>query len=293
MPETGTSRGAATRVTPETWAAARAALRDSGDRFAELVTTVPDPSVLATKHWSVAETAAHVTGIAWNYTGMVAEEDRPLPIPQVREHFPVTTVDTIHTGLNPAQLRGYRERDVGRLAERLRGSVEEILDLTATTDPHRVVPWLGDSRLPIAGVLAHMTNELLIHGWDIARAARVPWHMPEDQAALFFDVFLVEIIRHGYGHLLDDDHPVHRGRIAVEFRSTHTVPVTFVLDNGVATAEEAGQAYDVRIRFRPSSMNMWLFHRIGTFRAALTGQLVPSGPRLWLLPAFLRKVRLP
>jgi hypothetical protein len=38
---------------------------------------------------------------------------------------------------------------------------------------------------------------------------------------------------------------------------------------------------------------MVLFHRIGHLRAALTGSLLVWGRRPWLLPAFLRKVRLP
>lgn len=284
---------AATRVTPEKWAEVRAAVRDAADRFADLTLAVPDPSVMATEDWTVADTAAHTTGIALNYTAMVAQDGRPLPIPAVREHFPVTTVDTIHTGLNPAQLGGFTERDPATLARLLREAVADILDTTADADPGRVIPWLGDSRLPIAGVLAHLTNELLIHGWDIARAARVPWRIPEEQAALFFDLFLVEVVRNGYGHLLDDDRPVHQGRIAVEFRSAYTTPVTMVLDSGVATVEEAGGDCDIRIRFRPATMNLLRFHRIGYPRAMLSGSLMAWGRRLWLLPAFLRKVRMP
>jgi uncharacterized protein (TIGR03083 family) len=294
MPKTAISRApAATRVTPEKWTAVRAALLQAGGRFADLVRSAPDPSAMATADWTVAETAAHTTGIAWNYTAMLAADGRPLPITAIREHFPVTTVDTIHTGLNPAQLRGYPERDPARLAERLRASIAEVLDLTADDDPERVVDWLGSSRLPVAGVLAHMVNELLVHGWDIARAAGIPWPVEQEQAALFFDLFLVELIRHGYGHLLDDDRPVREGRIAVEFRSAHTAPVTIVLDAGVATVEEAGTDPDVRLWFRPAGMNMLLFHRIGHLRAALSGQVVVWGRRPWLLPAFLRKVRLP
>ncbi|HEY0447735.1 maleylpyruvate isomerase family mycothiol-dependent enzyme [Actinophytocola sp.] len=294
MPKTGIPpAAAASRVTQDKWVAVRAALREAGDRFADLVLSVPDPSVLATKDWSVAETAAHVTGIAMNYTAMVSEGRRPLPIPEVRQYVPVTTVDTIHTGLNRVQLESFPERDPVRLAARLRGAVAEILSITEHTDPARVVPWLGDSRLPVAGVLAHMVNELLIHGWDVARAVKAPWRMPEDQAALFFELFLVEIGRNGYGHMLDDDRPVRPGRIAVEFRSAHTAPVTFVLESGVATVAEPDVPADVRVWFRPSTMNMVLFHRFTHLQAALRGSLRVWGRRPWLLPAFLRKVRLP
>lgn len=293
MPKTRMPRAAATRVTPEKWAQARAAMREAGDRFADLTLAVPDPSVLATKDWSVAETAAHVTGIALNYTAMVDPNGRPLPVPAVSEHFPITTVDTIHSGLNPAQLAGFAERDPVTLARMLRESIEDILDTTADADPGRIIPWLGDSRLPLAGVLAHMTNELLIHGWDIARAVGARWRIPEEQAALFFELFLVEVVRNGYGHLLDDDRPVRQGRIAVEFHSAYTTPVKMVLDSGAATVEEADGDCDVRIRFRPAMLNLLRFHRIGYSRAILSGSLMAWGRRPWLLPAFLRKVRMP
>jgi uncharacterized protein (TIGR03083 family) len=292
MPKTRASR-AASRVTPEKWAAVRGALRDAGDRFAGLVVAAPEPSVLATEDWTVAETAAHVAGIAMNYTAMVAQDARPLPIPEVRAYLPDTTVDTIHTGLNRVQLASFTERDPATLAELLRAAVTDILDTTADADPERLVTWLGGARLPVAGVLAHLVNELLIHGWDIARAARVPWRMPDAQAALFFELFLVEIGRNGYGHMLDDERPVRRGRIAVEFRSAHTTPVTFVLEDGVATVTDSTQDCDVHIRFRPAVLNMVLFHRISHAGAALRGSLLVWGRRPWLLPAFLRKVRLP
>lgn len=284
---------ASSRVTPERWAAVRDAVHEAGDRFADLILSVPDPAALATKDWSVSETAAHVAGIAWNYTAMLADGERPLPIPDVRPYMPTTTVDTIHTDLNPVQLRSYTERDPARLAERLRASIAEIMRVTADADPERTISWLGGSRLPLAGVLAHMMNELLIHGWDIARAVGVPWRIANDQAALFFDLFLVEIIRRGYGRLLDDDRPVRPGRIAVEFRSAYTTPVSIVLDSGEASVAEPHGGSDVRIRFRPAALLLVLFHRTGHVRATLTGSLMAWGRRPWLLPAFLRKVRLP
>ncbi|WP_216216959.1 maleylpyruvate isomerase family mycothiol-dependent enzyme [Amycolatopsis aidingensis] len=284
---------AATRVTPQRWAAARAAVQEAGDRFADLIRLAPDPAAMATKDWSIADTAAHVTGIAWNYPALFSETERPLPIPEVRPHMPTVTVDTIHTDLNPVQLRSFTERDPARLADRLRDAIADMLSTTAEADPGRVLGWLGGSQLPLAGLFAHMTNELLVHGWDIARAIGTPWRIPEEQAALFFDLFLVEIVRNGYGKLLDDDRPVRPGRIAVEFQSAYTSPATMVLDHGEASVVEPNGDRDIRIRFRPATLNLVLFRRIGHLRAAGSGALTVWGRRPWLLPAFLRKVRMP
>jgi Mycothiol maleylpyruvate isomerase N-terminal domain len=286
------SSSGATRITPEKWLAVRAALTDVRDRFEALVADA-DPRARANAQWTVMDTAAHVTAIAWLYTAMVVSDDTPLPIPGLREVILTTTVDNIHGGLNVQVLRGYTEREPGAVLTRLHSCIEEILRLTAGEDPSRTVGWLGGSRLPLAGIMAHLTNELLVHGRDIARSVNAPWQIPEEYAAFFFELFLIEIIRNGLGTLLDDDRPARRGRIAVEFRSAYTIPVTIVLDTGQVSIEEPSRDNDVRVYFKPATISLVLFHYITRSRAAITGSLRVWGRRPWLLVPFLRKVRLP
>lgn len=282
---------APTRVTPQSWAAVRAALEAAAERFAALVAALPDPAVRATEQWSAAETAAHVTGVALNYAAAVTGTE--YPIPQARDLLPTTTVYNIHAGMNATQLDSFRERDTAKLVEQLRTAIGTMVAATETFPPDFVVTWMGGSKLPLAGILAHMMNELHIHGWDIARGAGVPWVIPDEEAALFFDLFIVEIVRHGVGIMLDDDRPVRRGRIAVRFESGHTEPVTLVLTDGEVTAEGPDADADVRVRFRPTAMNLMLWHRTGAMRTALSGAVVVRGRKPWLLAPFLRKVRMP
>jgi hypothetical protein len=282
----------ATRVTPQSWAAVRAAFERSADRFVHLVLSLPDPSVRATEQWSAAETAAHVTGTALNYAAAMTGTD--FPIPEVRPLMPVTTVDTIHTGLNVRQLESFQERDLDKLADRLGEAAATMLKATETFPPDFVFPWMGGARLPLAGVMAHMMNEMQVHGRDIARAARLPWRIPDRDAALFFDLFIVELIRHGYGVLLDDDRPVRPGRISVRFQSAHNAPVILDLVDGVLAVRAGdGGAVDVHVRFRPTAMNLMLWHRTSRTRTALGGSVVVWGRRPWLLVPFLRTLRMP
>lgn len=146
---------------------------------------------------------------------------------------------------------------------------------------------------PRAMATADLTNELLVHGHDITRSIGAAWPIPEDYAALFFELFLVETIRNGAGTILDDGKPARPGRIAVEFRSAYTLPVTIVLDTGRVSIEEPSRDNDVRVYFKPASTSLMLFHRISRPRAALTGSLFVWGRRPWLLAPFLQKVRLP
>ncbi len=247
---------------------------------------------MVTAEWTVADTVAHVALIAKMYRSLVRPESDPLLDAREQDQFEKTTVDTVFV-LNKMMLQGLPERDIGVLVAGLLADIEEVLRVTEDADPATLLDWLGSSKVPLAGVLAHLVNELQIHGWDIARALKLPWTIPPGDAALFFELFLVGVVTHGIGHLADTDEPPRERRIAVAFRSAYTSPVVLVLHRGRVTVEEPGGPVDARISFDPASLNLMLFHRVGKVRSALTRKIVVSGRRPWLLPAFLRVVRLP
>jgi uncharacterized protein (TIGR03083 family) len=276
-------------ITEERWTLTRTAVATSAERFLDLVEAV-DPRTMATADWSVADTVAHVGTIAFMYTDIVRFAEPA--IPAVGKRIRATTVDTV-SDLNDATLGHVTDRDLPTLVARLRADIDSVLSATESADPAAPVSWLGDSRVPICGVLAHLVNELHIHGRDIARATGKPWHIPAEHAALFFEVFFVELLRHGVGRLLDNDEPPSERRIAVGFRSRHTTPVTIVLHRGRVSVADWRAPADVRIAFDPPAFNLMMFHRIGKPRAALTGKVRVWGRRPWLLPTFLKTVRCP
>ncbi|MEU4804245.1 maleylpyruvate isomerase N-terminal domain-containing protein [Actinosynnema sp. NPDC023587] len=271
-------------------AVVREVLPEVAARFADLITRAPAPGAPATADWTVADTAAHVTAIAVRYAEMLAPdggEVRRAVADQVAE----VTVDTV-AEMNNRTLGQFTERDPAVLAATLRSAAGTVVDLAANADLRQPVPWLGNSRVPLGGVLAHLVNEMLVHGWDIARATRTPWPIAPREAAPFFDLFVVGMIRNDVGRLLDGPPPDDR-RIAVAFRSRHTAPVTLVLHHGRVRVQEADDPADARVSFDPSTLNLVLFGRVSRARAVLTGRLRVTGRRPWLLPAFLRTVRLP
>lgn len=257
-----------------------------------MVSGVPDPDAKVTAEWTVADTVAHVALIAKMYVSLARPDEAHLLDARGQGQVAKTTVDTVSV-LNAMVLKDFPERDLGVLVSGLLADIEEVLRVTEDADPATPLPWLGDSKVPLAGVLAHLVNELHIHGWDIARALKLPWTIPPADAALFFDLFLVGVLSQDIGRLLDTDEPPRERRIAVAFRSAYTAPVVLVLHRGRVTVEEPGGPVDARISFDPASLNLMLFHRVGKARSALTRKIVIGGPRPWLLPAFLRVVRLP
>ncbi|MBO3748321.1 maleylpyruvate isomerase N-terminal domain-containing protein [Streptosporangiaceae bacterium NEAU-GS5] len=275
------------------WPATREALARTGTRFAALVTSAPDPDAPVTREWSVMDTTAHVEIIASWYAHLLGRDDATAAaFDGADEQIAATTVDTV-ADLNRTMLGVFRDRDPAAVVAALTADIDDILTLSESQDPMAVVPWLGGSRLPIDGLLAHLINELLVHGWDVAKALGRPWPIPEADAALFFELFLIGVTRSGYGRLLDNDRPPRPGTIAVEFRSRHTTPITMVLRDGLVFVRDPEPGEDVVLTFRPPALNLMLFSRVGKLRTALTGGVRVSGRRPWLLPAFLRKVHLP
>lgn len=278
-------------MTLEKWQAVREALPETGARFADLVAGVRYGHATSLGEWTIAETASHVGMIALMYPAMIRGDGGPLPLPGLEEPINAASVDTI-SRMNALALELYPERDPVRLAERLRADIAEVLLVSEDLDPEKPVWWLGGSRVPVAGVLAHLVNEMLIHGLDIARAVRRPWPIPASHEALFLELFLFGMVRNDMGRLLDDATPSPR-RIAVEFRSASTAPSVLALQHGRLRFEEPDGTADVRLTFDPAVLVPMMFGRISRVRAVLGGGVRIGGPRPWLLPAFLRTVRMP
>jgi uncharacterized protein (TIGR03083 family) len=279
-------------VTPAQWNAVRESLRTTCDRFAALVSSVPDGRVRVTAKWSVADITVHLLTIAWIDTTLLRSAVDPFPMPDIFEQVAATAVDEVH-GLNDRVMAYFPDREVSGALALLREHIDLLLADSENRDPAETVAWLGGSRLSLAGMLAHMVNELLIHGNDIARSVRRPWTMPPQDAGLFFDLFYVGLASGNFGNLLDGSRRPIRRRIAVELRSPYTTPVTFVVRDGRLTAEPPAPGADATVRFDPATLNMMLFGRVNKVRAIATRKLVIGGPRPWLLPAFLRTVRAP
>jgi uncharacterized protein (TIGR03083 family) len=278
-------------VSDERWQVARTALADQTDRFVDLVRAAP-PEAKATADWTVADTLTHVGSIAWLYVCLV-DPERPLPpVPGFDGLLPETTVDTV-ADFNDVLLGHLTERDPQFLLDRLQADVKQFLVACEGRRPDETVPWLGGAQVPLAGLCAHLVNELLIHGHDISRATGLAWEIPNRHAVLFLELFLAGVVRHGYGRLIDGGPPPNERRIVVEFRSAYAAPVRLLLHRGRVSFAEPDARPDVRIDHEPATLNLMMFGRISQARAVFTGKVRISGRRPWLLPAFRRKFRTP
>lgn len=278
-------------VTPNQWRRVRTSVPVVLGRLLDLVEDAP-PDRAATAHWTVADTMAHLCGVAAMGLSLVRGAAPDLPVPGLLDLRRRTTVDTISV-MNAEVLRHFTERRLPVLADRLRADVEEVLRAVGETGPEHEVSWLGGARLPVTGLLAHLLNELNIHSWDIARALGRRWVVDPADAALFVDLFLVDMTRRSYGRLLDRDAPARPGRISVNFRHRFGPEVTLALVDGRVSVEPPDPRPDVRLSFDPATFTLMLFGRVHRVRAVLARKLSVGGRRPWLLPVFLRTMRMP
>lgn len=286
-------------LTQERWQALRSSVSQTADRLADLVTAAPDPTARATRSqtpsggtWSAVDTAVHVATVAALHHGALRPDENTLAVPGLGEVLDSATVDSI-AALNDLVMGHVPERDPQAVANRVRAETATLLQASENLDPDSTIHWLGGSQVPVAGILAHLLNELCIHGRDIARATGAPWVIPPTDAATFFELFVVGMVCSDYGRLLDTPGPPRPGRITVHFRSKYTTPVTMVLDHGRVRVEDTAGPVDVRITYDPTMFNLMMFGRVSKARAVLTGKVVVGGRRPWLLPAFLQTVRMP
>jgi hypothetical protein len=193
-------------VNGASWTNVRRALRSTAGRLRAVASAV-EPGLRVTARWTVADTLAHLCAVVAIDIAMVTGNAPDLPVPGLGEIRVSTTVDTV-ADMNAAVLSRFRERNVGVLLDRLDRDLRRLLDATAAAEAPLSVSWLGGATLPIDGLLAHLLNEMDIHGWDIARAARIPWRTEPADAALFLELFVVGVVRNGYGRLLDREGPV-------------------------------------------------------------------------------------
>jgi uncharacterized protein (TIGR03083 family) len=236
------------------------------DRFAALATSAPDPAApIPDSQWTVRDATAHVITVIRRL--MDGPEGRGTFVPDPRDL----------AALNDTQIKALGGLDMAELAARLR---RDLAALAAQVRAYGTAPpsFSFHGGEPVAADLALgvLVGELVVHGWDIARAVARPWPIEPGDVELTLDG--VEPILPGW---VDRD---RAGSLTATFelrlRGGSTRRWSF-RDGRLATTATGGRP-DVTISADPVALLLVFYRRQSQWSHILRGRMLAWGRRPWL-----------
>ena len=160
-------------MTTPTFTEACAGIADVLPRFTALLRANPDVTAIAVGSWTLPEVACHMSHVIATDTDALTGQQ----LPDVE-----LSPDAVAAWTN-SMLQEDDERDLTVLADRIDSLGATFLELQHDP-PGDTVRWIGGVQLPPSAVACHLLEELVLHGYDAAKAARVRWRITPAQAAL-------------------------------------------------------------------------------------------------------------
>jgi uncharacterized protein (TIGR03083 family) len=261
--------------------AAGQALRAAAARTAALLQNVPDPQApVPGLTWNVTETAAHLVAELRNYCGFLlgtvdAQADFALA--------PAAGTPAEHSAAyNAAHLAAFPERDPHRLGDMLVPAVDDFLKAGASRNSGEQISTGMGLAMTVPTMTTALLGEQLIHGLDIARAARTPWPIARADALLVIA---------GVMDLVPDYVDRERAaglHISYELRLRGGPRYRLQIDDGTAAVTEPGRSADCWISADPAAFLLIGYGRVSQWSQIARGRIMAGGRKPWLGTAFGR-----
>ena len=276
-----------------TWRASREALAAEIVRVVSLLRETPDPPPRKPgETWGFAETAAHLSH-GWMTLPQLADGDIE-PIVELVGQTAITHTSEMGA-LTERAVAEDPERDPRVLADRIEHAASAYLSACSDADVDRTEQWIAtDVQAPVPMFTAHLLNETVLHGLDLARAVRRSWRVEPAHASLALHEFLVPAIRQMPDRLIDAD-ALHRERIVVEFRLRHAPWLRLRFENRALHVDDPATSgrVDAHVGTDPATLLVYLWGRRSLPSAFLRGRMVAWGRAPWRAPPVARAVALP
>lgn len=275
----------------------RAALAAVAARVCTLLRSGIDPKRPAVGIWNVGDVAAHLSHAWVGIPGLAARDlesakaavpDAGVPIGRPSGHM-LSTLEEL-APMTKGLVANEPERDLLRLAERIEASAKKFCEEFDPFDPPGRRPWMIEPIYGEADLFAgHILNETLVHGYDLAAGAGVPWTMSDHEAALVFRGFLLQVMV-WITTLTATAQPGSTGpemridlRLAGDRRLLlHNSPT------GMTVYEPTGRvAADARMWIRPRAMTLLAYRRRSLASVVRSGDMVVWGRRPWMANKLL------
>jgi len=246
---------------------------EAADRFAAVAEGLDasslDRPVPTCGRWTVRDLVAHVSTVGGWYVDVIDGVG----------HFASTPreIDVI----NATNLEKVRERPVAELANSVRQGARLLAERLGTMRSDELVSYHAGSALRPEEIMTMFHCDVLVHGYDLARAASTPWTIPTDEAVAAFDAMMPLSPR-----WVDHDAAAgHNANYEIRLRGGPAYFVSFS-DGEPTTNVEPGERIDCHIAGDPATLLLVMVRRISTIRAAATGKSIAWGRRPWLAFSF-------
>jgi uncharacterized protein (TIGR03083 family) len=236
-----------------------------GERFAALATSAPDPAApIPDSEWTVRAATAHLVTVV----------RRCIDGPEGRGTFVPDPRDL--AALNDTQIRDLGDLDMAELAARLG---RELANLATQFRAYGTAPpsftFHGGEPVAADVALGILLGELVVHGWDVARAVGRPWPIDPADVDLILDG--VEPILPGW---VDRDRAgTLTATFEVRLRGGTTRRWSFT--NGRLTTGSTARP-DVTIIADPVALLLVFYRRQSQWSHILRGRMAAWGRRPWL-----------
>lgn len=253
---------------PVTLADAQRAVAALTPSLVRLLRSLPDPGAPAVGAWTASDVAAHLAHVA-ELDAAAVRGRGPATLDALEVPAPRTVDGVAH--LTAAMLARDPLRDPAAHASRIEHAVASLLD--ACDEEDRVVPWLLGTELPQSAVCGHLVSEMLLHGRDVARGARLEWTIPPDLARLAIEGFYAVVLGAlGTGEWPDDP------RSACEIRLRGGGRFVLAVTDSGPSVRASSASVGLRMSADPATMLLAMSGRGGSRLArVLSGRVLAWG----------------
>jgi uncharacterized protein (TIGR03083 family) len=242
---------------------ARSALEATARRTAGLIRSLPDlDGRIPASEWTVREAAVHLV----NHAGLHTEiaEGLASPIGSVAPEALAAE--------NAARIADIPEAGTEKVASLLTDAVAGLLEATADRSGHQPVQFHAGVSLDLADLVCISLGEQLLHGYDIATAAGVPWPIEPLHA---------DLVIHGYGPYYGSmvDPWTARGvtaSVGIDLRGGSSFGVRFD-DGGYRVGPPGPDTVDGTISADPVAFLLMWSGRMSTWEAVALNLYVAGG----------------